>query len=102
MNRVRRLAAAGAMLAALAGAPSAWAQVAANGGQIVGTVVDSGGGAVAGADISVRSAETNLLRRTKSDSAGRFAVTLLPLGTFEITAEAPGLAASRVTVTVTT
>ena len=102
MSRVRRLAAAGAMLAALAGAPRAWAQVAANGGQIVGTVVDSGGGAVAGADINVRSAETNLLRRTKSDSAGRFAVTLLPLGPFEITAEAPGLAASRVTVTVTT
>ena len=62
-----------------------WAQSAGNSGQIVGQVLDPSGAAVAGAEVTVRNKDTNFTRSGNSDEAGRYAVSLLPLGTYEVT-----------------
>jgi len=77
------------------------AQSAATGGQIVGQVLDSSGAAVPNAEVSVRNRDTNYLRTTTTDDAGRYAVTLLPLGVYEVTAKAGGLQPSTRDVSVT-
>jgi hypothetical protein len=71
-------------------ASPAFAQSAASSGQIVGQVVDATGGAVAAAEVTVRSKDTNLSRRTKTDSAGRYALSLLPLSTYEVVVSGAG------------
>ena len=70
--------------------PALWAQSAANSGQIVGLVLDPSSASVAGAEVTVRNKNTNFSRSTTTDDAGRFAVSLLPLGPYEVTANAPG------------
>ena len=67
-----------------------WGQSAANSGQIVGQVTDPSGATVAGAEVTVRNKDTNFSRSAATDSAGRYAVSLLPLGSYEITTKAPG------------
>ena len=67
-----------------------WAQSAANTGQIVGLVVDPTLASVVGAEVTVRNKDTNFSRTTSTDGEGRFAVPLLPLGPYEVTAKAPG------------
>ena len=77
--------------AALALAPAALgAQSAASSGQIVGQIVDASGAAVPGAEVTVRSKDTNQTRRTSSDSAGRYALSLLPLGAYEVSITGAG------------
>src|SRR5689334_16779252 len=73
--------------ALLTGTPL-WGQTGGNSGQIVGQVLDASAAAVSGAEISIRNIETNFTRTTTTDSAGRFAVSLLPLGTYQVTARA--------------
>jgi hypothetical protein len=80
----------------------AMAQAAANSGQIVGQVTDTSGAALVGAQVTVRSEDTNLVRRATSDSAGRYAVSLLPLGPCEVTVAATGLESAKQTVVVRT
>jgi hypothetical protein len=70
------------------------AQTAANSGQIVGQVLDPSGAFVADVEIRARNTETNYARSTRTDGTGRYALTLLPLGPYEVTASAPGLAPS--------
>src|SRR4051812_14623026 len=82
-------------------APRVSAQASANSGQIVGQAVDASGAAIVGADILVRSVETNLVRRTTSDAGGRYAVSGLPLGHFEVTAAAAGFEAVTTQAVVT-
>jgi hypothetical protein len=81
---------------------AAWAQTAANSGQIVGHAVDASGAAIVGAEIVARSVDTNAVRRTTSDAAGRYAVSGLPLGAYEVKAAAPGFesAAEQAVVTL--
>ena len=103
MRIFRLLVCAAAMLAVLALLPhDGLAQTAANSGQIIGQVLDSTGAALAGADVTVRNTETNLSRQTRSDSSGRYAVSLLPPGRYEVTVSGSGLATAtretRVTV----
>jgi hypothetical protein len=62
----------------------AWAQSGANTGQIVGVVVDASGAAAAGAAVTIRNPQTNLTRTTTTDSAGRYAVSSLPLGPYTV------------------
>ncbi|HEX7286456.1 MAG TPA: TonB-dependent receptor, partial [Candidatus Angelobacter sp.] len=72
-------------------------------GGIQGTVTDSAGAAIAGADVTVKSAETGLLRSVKTDEFGNFAVTELPLGAYSVTAAKSGFGTkvlNGVTVTV--
>ena len=49
-------------------------------GGIQGTVTDSSGAAVAGAQVTVTSAETGLTRTVGTDAAGNYTATELPLG----------------------
>lgn len=63
------------------------AQVTSN---ILGTVTDQSGAAVAGAKVVARNVETNATKETVSDSAGRFRVPLLPVGSYDLTIEASG------------
>jgi outer membrane receptor protein involved in Fe transport len=59
-------------------------------GGIQGTVTDSSGASVAGADVTAKNAETGLLRTAKTDDQGDFVITELPLGTYSITASKQG------------
>lgn len=65
------------------------AQVTSN---ILGTVTDQSGAAVAGAKVVARNVETNATKESVSDSAGRFRVPLLPVGSYDLTVEASGFA----------
>jgi Carboxypeptidase regulatory-like domain len=70
--------------------PSLQAQSAGNTGQIVGLVVDPTLASVAGAEVTARNKNTNFVRNALTDTGGRFAIPLLPLGPYEITAKATG------------
>jgi hypothetical protein len=59
---------------------------------ISGTVTDERQAVVANATVNVRSVETNLTRSTTTDSAGRYRVSNLPVGNYEITVQAAGFA----------
>ena len=80
---------------------AAWAQTAANSGQIVGDAVDASGAAIAGAEIVARNVDTNAVRRATSDAAGRYAVSGLPLGAYEVKAAARGFEGAVQQATVT-
>ena len=67
-----------------------WAQSGANSGQIIGQVMDPSSAAVSGAEVTVRNKDTNFTRSATTDSAGRFAVSALPLGPYEVSIKASG------------
>ncbi len=66
------------------------AQSAGNSGQIVGQVLDPSFASVGGAEVTVRNKNTNFSRSATTDDAGRYAVSLLPLGPYEVTTKAAG------------
>lgn len=102
MRMVRRFVGRVFAAMALIAAPViASAQTAASTGQIVGQVADPSGGAVVGAAVAVRNVDTNLTRTATTDSQGRFAVTLLPLGGYEVSASAAGMERGTQSVAVT-
>ncbi len=73
-------------------------------GGIQGTVSDSSGAAVAGAQVTVASPDTGLTRTVDTDADGNYAVTELPLGMYNVTATKTGFRTQTlkgVTVTVT-
>jgi Carboxypeptidase regulatory-like domain/TonB dependent receptor-like, beta-barrel len=101
MKTCRVVAAAIIVSCGTASAPgAAWAQAAATSGQIVGQIADTSGAAIVGARVALRSEATNLVRQTISDAAGRYAVSLLPPGSFDVTVEAAGLETAKQTVVV--
>ena len=59
-------------------------------GTIVGTVTDSSGAVAPNVAITVTSQDTGLTRKTVSSQSGNYAVPLLPVGTYSVTAEAAG------------
>ncbi len=67
-----------------------WGQSAGNSGQIVGQVLDPSSASVAGAEVTVRNENTNFSRSATTDDAGRYAVSLLPLGPYEVITKASG------------
>lgn len=67
-----------------------WGQSAGNSGQIVGQILDPSSASVGGAEVTVRNKNTNFSRSATTDDAGRYAVSLLPLGPYEVTAKAAG------------
>lgn len=72
-----------------AGAPSLHAQDIT--GTILGTVTDSRGGVVPNVKITITNADRKVLLRTlATDERGEFVAPLLPVGRYEVTAEAPG------------
>ena len=54
-------------------------------GSVLGTVTDSSGGTVAGAQISIRNIDTGVVRTAVSDSDGSYRVPELPVGNYEVT-----------------
>ena len=59
-------------------------------GGFFGTVQDSSGAVIPGAVIQLRNAGTGRVAQTVSDESGNFSITLLPIGNYEVTAEAKG------------
>jgi hypothetical protein len=64
-------------------------------GAIRGVVEDTSGARVPGADITVRSENTGLERRTISDSSGNFAAQFLPPGVYVVIVEAEAMQGQR-------
>jgi len=68
--------------------PAAFAQ--ALGGTIMGKVTDPSGAIVAGAQVSVKNANTGLQRATETTRDGSYSVAELPLGDYTVTITHPG------------
>ncbi len=68
---------------------AARAQAEATTGVVRGTVRDPAGAPVAGAMVVIEHRETGLRTTVETTAAGAFARTLLPLGTYDVTATAP-------------
>jgi hypothetical protein len=75
------------LLAALVAAPPAFAQSV---GSIAGTVMDTSKGALPGAVVTARNQGTSAVREVVSDAEGRYAMPLLPIGTYTISAAMGG------------
>jgi hypothetical protein len=56
-------------------------------GSISGSVLDEKGAAIPGATVTARNPETNLSRVTQTDSDGRYSLTNMPVGGYELTVE---------------
>jgi hypothetical protein len=56
----------------------------------MGTVLDQTSAPIAGADVTVKNAGTDLSRTAKTDDAGNFSVPELPLGAYSVTVEKQG------------
>jgi outer membrane receptor protein involved in Fe transport len=59
-------------------------------GELRGTVVDPSGAAISSAKVSLTSVETGQVREQTTNTQGEFAFNLLPVGTYEVRAEASG------------
>jgi hypothetical protein len=60
-------------------------------GEIIGTITDASGGAVANAKITASNAATGVSRQTAAgENTGDYIITLLPPGTYTISVEAAG------------
>lgn len=64
---------------------------------VFGVVQDGSSAVVPGAQISLRNTGTGRAWKTTSDESGNFSVTLLPIGNYEVTAEAQGFKKAVVT-----
>ncbi len=71
------------------------AQAQATTGIIRGTVRDSGGAPIVNATVSARNVATNFTRPVTTNGGGAYAIPLLPLGTYEVTARVLGYAPVR-------
>lgn len=89
-----------AIAAALNSPAMLWSQTGGNTGEIVGLVLDSSSASISGAEVTIRNTATNFTRSITTDSTGRYAVPLLPLGPYEVTAKAAGFNASAQEVAV--
>jgi hypothetical protein len=69
-------------------ASESWAQI--SGGSIVGSVLDSSGGAIIGAKVTATSVATNEVSRTVTNETGYFEFPILPAGRYVLEAENPG------------
>jgi len=70
-----------------------WAQAV---GAIVGTISDSTGAVIPQAKVTATRTETQITQSARSGSAGNFAISNLAVGTYRLTAEAPGFAPSSI------
>ena len=59
-------------------------------GSIVGLVRDSGGASIAGAMVTIKDTDKNIVVRTvTTNSDGAYSAPLLPVGHYSVTVEAP-------------
>lgn len=68
-----------------------------NNGAIAGSILDSSGGAVVGAEITATGVETHSVYNTVSSSTGAYRLSNLVLGTYNISVAAPGFKISEMT-----
>src|SRR5688572_29382976 len=61
-------------------------------GSFQATVTDEQDALVPGANVTVRNVDTNARRSTVTDVAGRWRVSNIPVGNYEVTLELPGFA----------
>jgi hypothetical protein len=94
MNSKRALGLALVLLSSVITAPLAAQEVTAG---VFGVVQDSSGAVVPNAKIGLRNIGTQRTWQTQSDEAGNFSVTLLPIGTYEVSAEVSGFKKAVVT-----
>jgi hypothetical protein len=73
-------------------APATWAQDAT--GKIDGTITDASGAVVSGATVIVTNLDTKATKETKANNQGFYQVLQLPIGNYEVSAEARGFAKS--------
>jgi len=83
----RATAIIGLVLCLILGATATWAQ---NLGQIAGTVTDSSGAVVVGAQVKITNVGTQQVRTTVTNEAGEYRFPFLVPGEYEITAEQSG------------
>ena len=76
---------------------AAFGQASAINGEIVGTITDSAGAAIAGARLTVVSVGTGYTRTADTAVNGQYRFSLLPLGRYDIRAEFSGFAPVRQT-----
>src|SRR5690242_11125726 len=62
---------------------------------IVGTVADSTGGSLANVKVTAQNVDTELTRTVQTDSTGGYQLTLLPIGRYQVTAEAAGFKTAK-------
>lgn len=77
-----------ALLIASIGATQLWAQ--AQTATVSGTATDASGAAMVGAKIQATNADTNVSRSTVSDAQGRYTLSDLPVGTYNVQASQSG------------
>ncbi len=82
----------GAALVLFASPAPLGAQGQATTGIIRGVVTDPNGAPVANASVILHEAQTNFTRTLTTDAGGNFTGTLLPLGTYDVTARSVGFA----------
>ena len=59
---------------------------------LTGTVRDSSGGVIVGAEVAIRNTDNGLLRKLESNSSGEYLAAALPPGRYAMTVTAPGFA----------
>jgi len=74
----------------------AFGQSQASTGQISGVVTDTNGAVVANATVKAKNKETGLEREVTTSGDGLYTIVLLPTGTYTVTAEATGFAATTI------
>jgi len=84
----RPLAAAGVVLISMLGAQTAAAQT--TSAALAGVVTDESGAAVPGASVTVRNTGTGATSRTITDAAGRYSLSSLDPGDYEVRVELTG------------
>jgi hypothetical protein len=73
-------------------APAAWAQTQITSGVIQGTVMDEQGAVVPGANVEVKSLETNQVKTLTTDTSGRFVFLQMSPGRYTLTVTKTGFA----------
>jgi hypothetical protein len=85
-NSLRKLTACAAAL--FLSMSAGWAQTVT--GTVTGTVTDQSGAVIPGAHVIAHNTETGVDSSAKSDSAGQYRVSYLPIGRYEVTISAKG------------
>lgn len=71
---------------------AAFGQAAAINGQIAGTVIDPAGATVSGVTVKAVNTQIGFTQTVETSTSGQYRFNVLPLGNYEVTAEAPGFA----------
>lgn len=82
----------GVLMLLVPAATAAFGQASSINGQILGTVTDATGAAVAGAKVTATNINTGLQQSAETESSGLYRFNLLPLGQYDLTFEKAGFA----------